>query len=169
MPGNSKTQVILPSNHEVKVVRTFNAPRELVYKAYTTPALLQQWLLGYPGWTMPVCEVDLRVRGTYRWRFRRIEDGKEFGFHGEFRVVDPNRRIVHTEYYDPGDIGGDMGNGALITIELTERDGVTTLTMLMDYYTKAARDAAVATGMTDGMEMSYQQLDQLLPEVENVS
>lgn len=169
MSENSKTQVILPSDHEVRVVRAFHAPRDLVYKAYTTPALLQQWLLGYPGWTMPVCEMDLRVGGAYRWRFRSIEDDKEFGFHGEYRVVEPNRRIVHTEYYDPGSFGGDMGNGALITIELTERDGVTTLSMLMDYYTKEARDAAVATGMTDGMEASYQQLDQLLPALETVS
>jgi uncharacterized protein YndB with AHSA1/START domain len=169
MSENSKTQVTLPSDHEVRVVRAFHAPRDLVYKAYTTPALLQQWLLGYPGWTMPVCEMDLRVGGAYRWRFRSIEDRKEFGFHGEYRVVEPNRRIVHTEYYDPGSFGGDMGNGALIAIELTERDGVTTLSMLMDYYTKEARDAAVATGMTDGMEASYQQLDQLLPALETVS
>lgn len=165
MTGTSKAQVILPSDHEVKVVRAFNAPRELVYKAYTTPELLQQWLLGPPGWTMPVCEMDVRVGGKYRWRWRSIEDGKEFGFHGEFRVVEPARRLVHTEFFDPGDVGGNMGEGALITVELTEREGVTTMTTLMDYYTKEARDAAMATGMTDGMEITYQRLDELLPEL----
>jgi len=149
----------------VKVVRAFKAPRELVYKAYTTPELMQRWLLGPPGWAMPVCEMDVRVGGKYRWRWRSVENGQEFGFHGEFRVVEPGHRLVHTEYYDPGDVGGDMGEGALITVELTEQGGVTTMTTLMDYYTKAARDAAMSTGMTDGMEMTYQRLDELLPEL----
>jgi len=164
MSATSKTQVILPSDHEVKVIRAFNAPRELVYKAYTTPELLQRWLLGPPGWTMPVCEMDVRVGGTYRWRWRSIENGQEFGFHGEYRIVEPARRLVHTEHYDPGDVGGNMGNGALITVEFTETDGVTTMSTLMDYYTKEALDAAMATGMTDGMDMTYQRLDELLPE-----
>lgn len=160
--SGTKTQVMLPSDHEVKVVRAFNAPRELVYKAYTTPELLKQWMLGPPGWSMPVCEMDVRVGGKYRWRWRSTEDGKEFGFHGEFQVVEPARRLVHTEYYGPGDVGGDMGEGALITVELTERDGVTTMSTLMDFHTKEARDAAMSTGMTDGMESSYQLLDELL-------
>src|SRR5690606_16188424 len=98
-------------------------------------------------------------------RWRSIEDGKEFGFQGEFQVVEPARRLVHTEYYDPGDVGGDMGTGALVTVELSERNGVTTLSTLMDYHTKEARDAALSTGMTDGMEMTYQRLDELLPEL----
>jgi uncharacterized protein YndB with AHSA1/START domain len=161
-----KAQVTLPSEHEVKVVRAFEAPRELVYKAYTTPALLQKWMLGPPGWTMPVCEMDVRAGGRYRWRWRSVDDGKEFGFHGEFRVVEPPSRLVHTEHYDPGDVGGQMGDGALITLELTEEDGVTTLSTLMDYGTKEARDAALATGMTDGMEMTYALLDELLPSIE---
>jgi uncharacterized protein YndB with AHSA1/START domain len=159
-----KAKVDLPSDHEVRVTRSFEAPRELVYEAYTTPSLVQRWLLGPPGWTMPVCEMDVRVGGRYRWRWRSDEDGKEFGFHGTFREVDPPRRIVHEEYYDPGDVGGEMGDGALITVELTEVGGVTTMTSLMDYRTKEARDAAVSTGMTDGMEASYQLLDGLLAE-----
>jgi uncharacterized protein YndB with AHSA1/START domain len=159
-----KAKVDLPSDHEVRVTRSFEAPRALVYEAYTTPSLVQRWLLGPPGWTMPVCEMDVRVGGRYRWRWRSDEDGKEFGFHGTFREVDPPRRIVHEEYYDPGDVGGEMGDGALITVELTEVGGVTTMTSLMDYRTKEARDAAVSTGMTDGMEASYQLLDGLLAE-----
>lgn len=165
MSETSRTRVILPSDHEVKVVREFNAPVELVFKAYTTPSLLQRWMLGPPGWTMPVCDMDLRVGGKYRWRWRSVEDGKEFGFFGEFKLVEPPHKIVHTEYFDPGEVGGDMGDGALITLELTERNGVTTLSTLMDYYTKEARDAAMSTGMTDGMEMTYKLLDALLPEL----
>jgi len=159
-----KAEVSLPSDREVKVMRHFRAPRELVYSAYTTPELVQRWLLGPPGWTMPVCEMDVRVGGKYRWRWRNNEDGKEFGFHGLFQEVSAPRKIVHTEYYDPGDVGGQMGDGALITVELTQKGGVTTLTSLMDFGSRQARDAALATGMTDGMEMSYQLLDGILDE-----
>jgi uncharacterized protein YndB with AHSA1/START domain len=157
-----KAQVSLPSDHEVKVTREFYAPRDLVYRAYTEPHLVQRWLLGPPGWTMPVCEMDVRVGGRYRWRWRSNEDGSEFGFHGEFLEVSPPSRIVNTEFYDPGDVGGDMGEGSLITVTFTERDGVTTMSSVMDFKTKAARDAAMSTGMTDGMEQSYQRLDQVL-------
>ena len=160
----TKAEVSLPSDREVRVTRQFKAPRALVYEAYTKPALVRRWLLGPPGWSMPVCEMDLRVGGKYRWRWRNDEDGKEFGFHGEFREVSPPRKIVHTQYYDPGDVGGEMGDGAIITLELTEKDGTTTMVSLMDFGSKAARDAAVSTGMTDGMEASYRLLDALLSE-----
>lgn len=157
-----KAEVSMPSDHEVKVVRSFKAPRELVYKAYTTPDLLRRWLGGYPGWTMPVCEMDVRVGGKYRWRWRGEQDGKEFGFHGVFSEVNPPAKLANTEYFDPGEVGGDMGDGSLNTVELVEHDGFTTMTTLMDFRTKQACDAAVATGMTDGMEVSYKQLDTLL-------
>lgn len=164
MTTSARSQVSLPSDREVKVTRTFKAPRELVYKAYTTPALVRRWLIGYPGWSMPICEMDVRVGGAYRWRWRSEEDGKEFGFHGIFQEVAAPAKLVHTEFYDPGEVGGDMGSGALITLSLTEKNGVTTLSSLMDFGTKEARDAAMSTGMTDGMETSYQLLDALLEE-----
>jgi uncharacterized protein YndB with AHSA1/START domain len=157
-----KAHVTTPSDREVKVVRSFKAPRELVYKAYTTPELVKRWLLGPPGWEMPVCEMDVRVGGKYRWRWRSTAEGKEFGFHGEFKEVSAPSKLVHSEYYDAGDVGGDMGEGSLITVEFTEDAGVTTMTSLMDFGNKQARDAAVSTGMTDGMEQSYQLLDGLL-------
>jgi len=160
----SKANVTLPSDREVKVTRQFAAPRALVYKAYTTPELMKRWLLGPPGWSMPVCEMDVRVGGKFRWRWRNETDGKEFGFHGEFSEVSPPQRLVNTEYYDPGNVGGDMGDGAVISVEFTEENGVTTLTSVMTYSSKAARDAAMSTGMTDGMEQSYQLLDRLLAE-----
>jgi uncharacterized protein YndB with AHSA1/START domain len=158
-------RVSLPSDREVRVERAFKAPRALVYEAHTTPALLQRWMLGPPGWTMPVCEMDVRVGGKYRWRWRSVEDGKEFGFHGEYREVQAPVRLVHTEIYDPGDVGGEMGDEALIVVEFSESAGVTIVTSVMDFGSKEARDAAMATGMTDGMEMSHQQLDALLADI----
>src|SRR5580765_889882 len=92
-----KAQVTLPSDREVKVTRSFKAARPLVYRAYTEPALVQRWLLGPPGWSMPVCEMDVRVGGRYRWRWRSNEGGKEFGFHGEFKEVDAPGKLVHSE------------------------------------------------------------------------
>lgn len=160
-----KAQVTLPSDREVKVTRSLRAPRTLVYRAFTEPALVQRWLLGPPGWSMPVCEMDVRVGGRYRWRWRNEQDGSEFGFSGTFREVQPPSRIVHTEAFDPGTVGGGYPDAeAIVTLTLTEEDGVTTATSLIDFGSKAARDNAVATGMTDGMEQSYQLLDRVLSE-----
>ena len=84
-----KAQVTLPSDREVKVTRSFRAPQALVYRAYTEPELVRQWLLGPPGWSMPVCEMDVRVGGRYRWRWKSDEGAQEFGFAGTFREVEP--------------------------------------------------------------------------------
>lgn len=158
-------EVSLPSDREVEVTRSFRGPRGLVYDAYTRPELMRRWLLGPPGWTMPVCEMDVRVGGRFRWRWRSDEDGSEFGFHGEFLEVQPRALLRHTEAYDPGDMGGSMGEDeALVTVRFEERNGVTTVTTVIEYPSKEDRDAAMATGMTDGMEMSYQRLDELLAE-----
>jgi uncharacterized protein YndB with AHSA1/START domain len=160
-----KAQVILPSDREVKVTRSFKASRALVYRAYTEPDLVTQWLLGPPGWSMPVCEMDVRVGGRYRWRWVSHDNAQEFGFNGTFREVEPGSRLVHTEAYDPGSVGGGYpGPEAIVTVTFTETAGVTTVTSLIDFGSKEARDAAVKTGMTDGMEQSYQLLDQLLAE-----
>ena len=160
-----KAQVTLPSDREVKVTRSFKAPRALVYRAHTEPDLVRRWLLGPPGWSMPVCEMDVRVGGKYRWRWRNDQDGSEFGFSGTFREVKAPERLVHSEAYEPGTVGGSFpGNDALVTVTFTEDGGVTTLTSLIDFGSKEARDAAMATGMTDGMEQSYQLLDALLRE-----
>ena len=164
MKKPAKAEVTLPSETEVRVTRHFNAPRKLVYKAYTTPALLKRWLLGPPGWSFPVCDMDVREGGSFVWRWKNDEDGKQFGFHGEFLEIVPPKRIVHSEFYDPMDIGGDMGEGTTVSVTFDEAGGVTTLTTNMRFKSKADRDAAMSTGMTDGMEMSYQLLDGLLAE-----
>jgi len=114
---------------------------------------------------MPICDMDVRVGGGYRWRWRSDQDGKEFGFAGTFREVQPPSRLVHTEAYDPGSVGGGYpGPEALVTVTFAEDAGVTTVTTLIDFGSREARDAAVATGMTGGMEQSYQLLDRVLEE-----
>lgn len=161
----SKSTVMLPNDLEVVVIRDFRAPRDVVFDAWTKPELVKRWLLGPPGWTMPVCEMDLRVGGKFRWRWRNA-DGAEFGFAGEFREVVRPSHIVHTQSYDPGTVGGSMGAEALITADLTEKNGVTTYRTTIRYQSKADRDAAMSTGMTNGMEQSFLQLDSLLANAE---
>jgi uncharacterized protein YndB with AHSA1/START domain len=156
-------EVTQPSDREVRVVRTFKAPRQLVWDAHTKPELVQKWQLGPPGWDMPVCEMDVRVGGTYKWRWKSQEDGKQFGFHGTFTEVNAPSKVVHEEYYDPGDIGGSMpvSEPCIVTLELSEQKGVTTLVCTMKFASKEARDGAVSTGMTNGMEMGYARLDDM--------
>ena len=156
-------QVTLPSGRQVVVTREFRAPRALVYEAYTRPELMKRWLLGPPGWTMPVCEMDVRVGGRFRWRWRSEEDGSEFGFHGEFVEVVASARLRHTESFDSGDTAEVMGE-AMVTVDLVERGGITRMTTRIEYESKEVRDGALATGMTEGMEKSYQLLDRLLEE-----
>ncbi len=163
-----KAEVELPSDTQVRVRRDFKAPRTLVWQAHTDPKLIKRWMLGPPGWSMPVCEMDVRVGGNYRWRWRSDESGAEFGFHGDFREVDEPARMVHAEHYDPGDVGGamDASEPAIIDTCFTEKGGVTSLEMLMTFASKDTRDAAVSTGMTDGMEMGYERLDALYAELQ---
>lgn len=162
----AQAQVTLPTERDVRVTRQFNAPRQLVWDAHTKPELVQKWQLGPPGWTMPVCEMDVRPGGKYRWRWRSDDGGKEFGFLGTFTEVETPAKIVHDEYYDPGDIGGAMptGDPAVVTLDLSEANGVTTLVCNIQFASKEARDGAVSTGMTDGMEMGYARLDDMFKQ-----
>ena len=158
-----KAQVSLPGDTQVRVTRDFAAPRTLVWQAHTDPKLVKRWMLGPPGWSMPVCEMDVRPGGKYRWRWRSDESGAEFGFFGDFREVDEPAKLVHAEHYDPGDVGGamDVSQPAIIQTRFSEKDGITSLEMIMTFASKEIRDAAVSTGMTDGMEMGYERLDAL--------
>ena len=144
--------------------RTVDVPPSLVWKVWTTPEHLMPWFCPKP-WRTTECEMDLRPGGEFRWRWRSNEDGKEFGFHGEFREVVVPSKIVHTEIYDPGDLGGSMGDeAAIVTVTFVERDGRTTVKTSMDFGSKGSRDAAMGTGMTEGMEQSYRLLDAVLAE-----
>jgi uncharacterized protein YndB with AHSA1/START domain len=160
-----KLEVTLPNDREVVVSRVFKAPPSLVFDAFTQPAIVARWLGGMPGWTMPVCEMDVRVGGKFAWRWRN-EDGKEMGFTGEFREVVKPSRLVHTENYDPGDFGGSMGGEALVISEFKPLGKGTLYTVTIRYRSKADRDAAVATGMTDGMEISYARLEAILTDAD---
>jgi len=158
-------EVSTPSDREVLVKRSFDAPVNLVWQAYTDPAVMRRWLTAIPGWSMPVCEMATHVGGKYRWRWRDNENGQEFGFTGEVLELTPRAKIVHTQIFDAGDLGVSMGSEpSIITVTFQETNGLTNMTTTIRYASKADRDAAFATGMTDGMEMSYKQLDGVLAE-----
>lgn len=153
-------EVSLPSETEVLVKRSFDAPVEFVWRAYTEPDLVRRWMLGPPGWSMPVCDMDVRRGGAFRWRWRSDEEGHEFGFSGEFLEVLPYSKLVHSQFYDQGDLQDSMGQeGATVTVHFEQTGGVTTVSTCIRFATQGDRDAAVSTGMTDGMELSYQLLD----------
>ena len=154
-------EVSTPSDQEVQIKRSFEAPVDLVWQAYTDPALMRRWLTAMPGWSMPVCEMSTQVGGTYRWRWRNDENGEEFGFAGKILEVTLHSKIVHTQIYDPGDCAfGSMGDEpTIISVKFQEDNGITSVETTIRYASKADRDAAMSTGMTDGMEMSYQSLD----------
>ena len=149
--------VTTPSDREVRVTRTFDAPRSLIFDCHTKPDLVRRWLLGPPGWTMPVCEIDFRVGGRYRYVWRSDADGSEFGLGGQFREIAAPERIVHTERPE-----GSEGGDALCTLTLAEEGGRTVLTQMIMFPSREVRDQVLQTGMTDGMAASYDRLEGLL-------
>jgi uncharacterized protein YndB with AHSA1/START domain len=157
MSAASTMTVTTPSDREIRFTRTFKAPCTLVFDTFTKPDLLARWMIGPDGWTMSVCEVDLRPGGRFRYVWTKA-GGKEMGMGGTFVEVTPPSRIVHVEVFDEDWTGGETR----VTTELTEAAGVTTMSMTVAYASMAARDGALQSGMTSGMEMSYQRLDALL-------
>lgn len=157
MTSAGALEVTTPGDREIAMTRVFDAPRELVFDAWTRPELLKRWLLGPPGWSLPVCEVDLRVGGALRFVWRGA-DGTEMGLRGVYREIAPPERLVHTELFDQDWTGGET----LVTTVLAERDGRTAATATVLYATRAARDAALATGMEHGIAASYDRLSTLL-------
>ncbi len=146
-----KTDFSTPSPTEVRAVRTFDAPIQMIWAAHTDPAHVTQWMLGPDGWTMPVCEIDARPGGAWRYVWRNDEDGTEFGMSGEYLEVDAPHRAVFTEIFEENPPSTN-------TLELVEIDGRTTMTLTMKYITEEVRDIVLATGMTGGMETSYNRL-----------
>lgn len=159
----SPAEVTLPGDREVRVTRTFHAPRQLVWDAHTRPELVRKWQ-GYEGWDMPVCDMDVRVGGTYKWQWKNREDGNQFGFLGTFTEVGEPSKLVHEQYFDAGDMDFAMPSGdpCIVSLELNEQDGITTLVCHLTFASRQARESAVSTGMTDGMEHSYTRLDEVL-------
>jgi uncharacterized protein YndB with AHSA1/START domain len=154
-PGNFK--LTARGDREIVMTRVFDAPRNLVFDALTKPELIRQWLLGPPGWTMPVCEIDLRVGGRYRYVWRHTS-GNEMGMGGVYREIVAPERIVATEKFDDSWYPGE-GVG---TILLDEQAGKTTLTQTLLYESRAARDLVVKSPMEGGVTMSYNRLAELL-------
>jgi uncharacterized protein YndB with AHSA1/START domain len=140
------------------MTRDFNAPRRLVFDAFTKPELVKQWLLGPPGWSMPVCEINLRIGGTYRYVWRKNTDGSEMGMGGVYREIVPQERIVCTERFDEAWYPGE----AVGTLVLSEQGGKTTITQTVLYQSREARDGVLKSGMESGVAASYDRLAELL-------
>jgi uncharacterized protein YndB with AHSA1/START domain len=155
MTNSESFTVTTPSDREIVLTRVFNAPRKLVFDAWTNPKYLPQWMLGPDGWTMPVCEIDLRPGGSWHFIWRH-SSGKEMEMRGAYREVQPPERLVSSESWGPG------RPETLNTLVLSEHAGVTTATITILYVSKEARDAAIATGMKVGMAMSYDRLESFL-------
>ena len=149
--------VTTPSDREIVIARRFDAPRPLVFDCHTKPELVRRWMLGPPGWTMPVCEIDLRVGGYYRYVWRSPE-GNDMGMKGRFREIARPEMFASNELFDEDWTGGET----VATTVFTEVDGRTTATATIVYASREARDGALATGMAEGMEMSFKNLDALL-------
>jgi uncharacterized protein YndB with AHSA1/START domain len=143
---------------EIVITRVFEAPRKLVFDALTKPALVKRWLLGPPGWSMPVCEIDLKVGGAYRWVWRRDTDGTEMGMGGVYREIVPNERVVCTEKFDEAWYPGE----AVSTFVLTEKNGKTTFNQTVLYESREARDEVLESGMEKGVVASYDRLEEIL-------
>lgn len=154
----NKLEITLPSDREIRIARTFDAPRDLVWDCHTKPALLRRWLLGPPGWEMPVCEIDLRVGGNYRYEWEDKGRGVKMGMGGTFTAVKKPEHIGSKEKFDDDWTGGETD----VSQVFSEKKGKTTLILTVLYVSKQARDGAAATGMTDGMEAGYQRLDAIL-------
>lgn len=161
------TQIQVDDDRSVTLVRSFNAPRPVIWQAFTQTAILARWLLGPPGWTMDLCENLLEPGGGYRWRWRCPDTGQTFGFKGTYGAVEPGQRLIDKQVFDLGDTvlraGGGAVNAATKNTVLFHDDGpgcrvVTTIR----YPAAALRDAVVTQGLGDGMEASYQRLDRLL-------
>lgn len=155
-------KVTTPTDREIVMTRVFDAPRHLIFDAHTKPELVKRWLLGPPGWSMPVCEIDLRVGGKYRYVWRRDSDGTQMGMGGVYREIVAPERIVDTEKFDEAWYPGE----AVDTLVLVEQGGKTTLTLTMLLESRAARDAVLKSGMESGVTASYDRLAEQLASMQ---
>jgi uncharacterized protein YndB with AHSA1/START domain len=152
--SSGTAKVTLPADDQILIAREFNAPKHLVYKAWTTPELVRRWWNAKRG-EVTTCEIDLRVGGT--WRYVMVTpDGMEVGFHGEYREIVPNERIVSTEVFE-----GMPEAAALNTLTLAEEDGRTTLTVLVEHSSKEHRDGHINSGMEAGMQDAMDLLEEV--------
>ena len=161
MTNSGTLKVTAHGDREITMTRVFDAPRKLVFDAHTKPELVKRWLLGPPGWSMPVCEIDLRVGGKFRYVWRRDKDGTQMGMGGVFREIVAPERIVNTEKFDEAWYPGE----AVDTLVLVEQSGKTALTQTMLFDSRETRDAVLKSGMERGVAASYDRLAELLPSL----
>lgn len=150
--------ITLPGDCQIAMTRRFDAPRSLVFRAMTTPALVQRWLLGPPGWSMPVCEIDLRIGGHFRYVWRQNGTGTTMGMRGTYCEIEAPSRIAHNETFDEPWFSGDC----LCVQTLAETSGQTLLTTTLTYDSRAVRDSVLKANMTKGVSASYDLLDNVL-------
>jgi uncharacterized protein YndB with AHSA1/START domain len=147
-----------PTDTQVVITRVVDAPRRIVFEAFVDPKHISKWLVGPEGWTMPVCEMDARPGGAWRYVYRK-DDGAEMTLSGTVKEIRPPERLVSTETWGP------EWPETVNTLVLTESGNQTTIVMTVTYPSKEARDAALETGMKEGMDQGYARLDQLLREL----
>ena len=157
MTNEGNLKVTARGDREIVMTRAFDAPRKLVFDAFTKPELVKQWLLGPPGWSMPVCEIDLRVGGSYRYVWRKA-GMPDMGMGGVYREVVAPERVVATEKFDQAWYPGE----AVGTLVLVEQSGKTTVTQTVLYASAEARDAVLKSGMEKGVGASYDRLEEML-------
>src|SRR5262245_1455049 len=151
-------KVTARGDREIVMTRAFDAPRSLVFDAWTKPELLTRWLLGPPGWSMVVCEIDLRVGGAYRFVWRRDHDGHEMGMGGIYQEVVRPERLVATEKFDQAWYPGEC----LVSTVLIEQGGKTIVTSTGVYDSREIRDGVLKSPMASGVAASYDRLAELL-------
>ena len=153
-------KVTTPTDTEIVMTREFAAPRQLIFDAHTKPELVKRWLLGPDGWSMPICEIDLRVGGRYRYVWRNDSTGAEMATGGRFLEIVAPERLASTERFEDPWYEGEAVN----TIVLVEAEGRTMLTQTMRLGSQEARDGIIATGMATGVATSYDRLERILAE-----
>jgi uncharacterized protein YndB with AHSA1/START domain len=165
MTNEKKAELTLPAEDQILVTREFDAPRHLVYKAWTTPELVARWWTAKRG-TAKQMEIDLRVGG--RWRYAMDAGGQEVAFHGEYREIVPNEKIVSTEVFEgiPGPPEEAEANATLNTATFEEKDGRTVVTILIQCPSPELRDMIVASGMEAGLQDALDLLEEVARELE---
>jgi uncharacterized protein YndB with AHSA1/START domain len=157
--SSQKANVTLPADEQILITREFDAPKDLVYKAWTTPELVKRWWAGKRG-NVTIAEIDLRVGG--RWRYvMTAQGGFEVAFHGEYREIVPNERIVSTEVYEGAPVPDPDASATLNTATFAESDGRTLLEILVECPSREIRDAIIDSGMEGGMQESMDALEQV--------
>lgn len=157
--SSGKAVVTLPAETQILIVREFEAPKHLVYRAYTEPDLIKQWWSGQRG-SVVSAEVDLRVGGNWRY-VMTANEGFEVAFHGTYREIVPNERLVTTEVYEGAPVENEDENAALNVVTFEETDGRTTLTTLVECHTREVRDIIIESGMEGGMQEAMDRLEQV--------